>query len=80
LKIEGRLIPDLRVFLKETIVAALNDAQVIELMLNPDGKLFIEPVGEDIKAAGRMIAHDAAAIIDPVAKCISTLAGPCHRL
>nr|WP_272871902.1 P-type conjugative transfer ATPase TrbB [Agrobacterium tumefaciens] len=69
---ERRLIANLRDALGDVIVAALNDLAVVEVMLNPDGKLFIERIGEGIKHAGNMIAHDAEAVIGRVAHALST--------
>lgn len=69
---ERRLIANLRDALGDVIVAALNDLAVVEVMLNPDGKLFIERIGEGIRPAGTMIAHDAEAVIGRVAHALST--------
>ncbi|TNM59844.1 P-type conjugative transfer ATPase TrbB [Aliirhizobium smilacinae] len=69
---ERRLIANLRDALGDVIVAALNDLAVVEVMLNPDGKLFIERIGEGIRPAGDMNAHDAEAVIGRVAHALST--------
>ncbi len=69
---ERRLIANLRDALGDVIVSALNDPRVVEVMLNPDGKLFIELIGEGIAAAGVMVAHDAEAVIGRVAHALST--------
>jgi type IV secretion system protein VirB11 len=41
-------------------------------MLNPDGNLFIERVGQGIAAAGRMASHDAETVIGKVAHALKT--------
>lgn len=69
---ERRLIANLRDALGDVIVAALNDLAVVEVMLNPDGKLFVERIGEGVRPAGKMIAHDAEAVIGRVAHALST--------
>jgi type IV secretion system protein VirB11 len=66
------LIANLRDALGGVIVSALNDPRVVEVMLNPDGKLFIERIGEGITAAGVMTGHDAEAVIGRVAHALST--------
>lgn len=69
---ERRLIANLRDALGDVIVSALNDPRVVEVMLNPDGKLFIERIGEGISVAGVMNGHDAEAVIGRVAHALST--------
>ncbi|MCW8060144.1 P-type conjugative transfer ATPase TrbB [Agrobacterium tumefaciens] len=69
---ERRLIANLRDALGDVIVSALNDPRVVEIMLNPDGKLFIERIGEGITAVGAMVGHDAEAVIGRVAHALST--------
>lgn len=49
-----RLILGLQDALGATVTTALHDPDVVEVMLNPDGNLFIERVGQGIAAAGRM--------------------------
>nr|WP_244427794.1 P-type conjugative transfer ATPase TrbB [Allorhizobium ampelinum] len=66
------MIANLRDALGDVIVAALNDLAVVEVMLNPDGKLFVERIGEGIRPAGDMNAHDAEAVIGRVAHALST--------
>ena len=54
------------------ITAALNDARVVEVMLNPDGRLFIERIGEGMTGAGTMSSHDAEVVIGRVAHALKT--------
>ena len=57
------------------ITAALEDPKVVEVMLNPDGQLFIERIGEGMSLAGRMSAHDAEIVIGKVAHNLKTEVG-----
>lgn len=58
-KLEEALGPQLR--------AALEDPSVVEIMLNPDGRIFVERLGEGICGAGTMLAGTAEIIIGSVA-------------
>ncbi|RYG70678.1 conjugal transfer protein TrbB, partial [bacterium] len=49
-----RLISKLQNALGDQLCAALDDPGVVEIMLNPDGKLFIERLGHGISPAGDM--------------------------
>jgi hypothetical protein len=49
-----RLIRKLQEALGDNLCAALNDDEVVEIMLNPDGRLFIERLGEGVAAAGEL--------------------------
>jgi P-type conjugative transfer ATPase TrbB len=62
-----RLIRKLQVALGEQLCTALDDPDVVEIMLNPDGKLFIERLGRGISAAGDMARASAETIIGSVA-------------
>lgn len=67
-----RLENSLRDALGKTILAALDDPKVVEVMLNPDGNLFIERIGAGMEPAGQMSAHDAEAVIGRVAHALKT--------
>jgi type IV secretion system protein VirB11 len=62
-----RLILCLQDALGATVTTALDDPDVVEIMLNPDGNLFIERGGQGIATAGRMASHDAETVIGKVA-------------
>lgn len=62
-----RLIAKLRTALGERICAALDEPAVVEIMLNPDGKVFIETLGHAISAAGEMSRAAAETVIGSVA-------------
>ncbi|MBB6413825.1 Flp pilus assembly CpaF family ATPase [Mesorhizobium sangaii] len=42
-----------------TICNTVDDALVVEIMLNPDGQLFIEQIGEPITQAGKLASQAA---------------------
>lgn len=61
-----RLVRKLEEALGPQLCAALEDRQVVEIMLNPDGRLFIERLGQGISDAGAMLAGTAEIIIGSV--------------
>jgi len=67
-----RLVLSLQDALGATILAALQESDVVEIMLNPDGNLFIERAGQGIAAAGRMTSHDCEVVIGKVAHALMT--------
>ncbi len=62
-----RLIRKLQEALGDQICSALDDPSVVEVMLNPDGKLFIERLGHGIATAGEMPSGAAEIVIGSVA-------------
>ncbi len=62
-----RLLRKLQDALGEDLCAALDDTSVVEIMLNPDGRLFVERLGEGIAAAGDMQIATAEIVIGSVA-------------
>ncbi len=67
-----RLIAGLGDSLGSTILSALSDDTVVEIMLNPDGQLFIERVGKGMEPSGEMTPHDAQIIMGKVAHALGT--------
>ena len=67
-----RLVLGLQDALGATILAALQESDVVEIMLNPDGGLFIERTGQGVAAAGRMSSHDSEVVIGKVAHALMT--------
>ena len=61
------LISKLENALGDHLCIALDDPSVVEIMLNPDGKLFIERLGHGIAAAGEMTRAAAETVIGSVA-------------
>jgi P-type conjugative transfer ATPase TrbB len=67
-----RLINKLQNALGDHLCVALDDPTVVEIMLNPDGKLFIERLGHGISAAGDMPRASAETIIGSVAHVLNS--------
>ena len=57
-----RLENSLRDALGKTILAALDDPRVVEVMLNPDGNLFIERIGAGMEPARRAVRRIVEAL------------------
>jgi len=51
----------------EEVLSALNAPKTVELMLNPDGKLWVERLGEQTTRLGSMDSGSSRAIIETVA-------------
>ncbi|TPJ52453.1 P-type conjugative transfer ATPase TrbB [Mesorhizobium sp. B2-6-4] len=67
-----RLVRKLREAMGSTICNTLDDSLVVEIMLNPDGQLFVERIGEPITQAGRLAPQAAETIIGTVAHALGT--------
>nr|WP_283950019.1 P-type conjugative transfer ATPase TrbB [Agrobacterium tumefaciens] len=58
--------------LGDQLCVALDDATVVEIMLNPDGKLFIERLGHGVAPAGQLSPAAAEVIIGSVAHALQS--------
>ncbi|AMS45432.1 P-type conjugative transfer ATPase TrbB [Aminobacter aminovorans] len=67
LRSHPRLIRKLQEALGDKLCVALDDPTVVEIMLNPDGRLFIERLGHGVAPAGEMSAATAEIVIGSVA-------------
>lgn len=72
LRSHPRLVRKLQDALGDKICAALDDPAVVEVMLNPDGRLFIERLGHGMTAAGTMLGATAEIIIGSVAHALQS--------
>lgn len=72
LQSHSRLVRKLQDALGERLCVALDDPTVVEIMLNPDGKLFIERLGHGVAAAGEMCASAAETVIGSVAHALQS--------
>lgn len=63
----NRIITKIKRDFGEEILNFLMDDQIIEIMLNDDGLLWIEKLGEDMQCVGEMAEHKALAVITSVA-------------
>ncbi len=62
-----RLVRKLEEALGDSLCATLADPGVVEIMLNPDGRLFVERLGQGIAAAGELSCAAAETVIGSVA-------------
>lgn len=67
LRSHPRLIRKLQEALGDQLCASLEDSDVVEIMLNPDSKLFVEKLGRGMYPAGEMSPSAAEMIIGTVA-------------
>ncbi|MBB3917706.1 P-type conjugative transfer ATPase TrbB [Rhizobium fabae] len=72
LRSHPRLVRKLQEALGEQLCVALDDATVVEIMLNPDGKLFIERLGHGVAPAGEMSSTAAEMVIGTVAHALQS--------
>ncbi|MCM2450317.1 P-type conjugative transfer ATPase TrbB [Agrobacterium vitis] len=72
LRSHSRLVRKLQDALGDQLCVALDDATVVEIMLNPDGKLFIERLGHGVAPAGALSAAAAEVIIGSVAHALQS--------
>ena len=71
---ETRLHEKIRRELGPDFMSALDDQLTIEIMLNPDGELWQERLGEPMKRIGQLSASQADAAIRTVAGCLNKTA------
>jgi P-type conjugative transfer ATPase TrbB len=76
----ARLIRKLQEALGDDLCAALGDDDVVEIMLNPNGRLFIERLGEGIAPAGEMSPASAELIIGAVAHALQSQVDAGHPI
>ncbi|NTA19650.1 P-type conjugative transfer ATPase TrbB [Agrobacterium tumefaciens] len=72
LRSHPRLVRKLQDALGDQLCVALDDATVVEIMLNPDGRLFIERLGHGVLPAGAMTAAAAEVVIGSVAHALQS--------
>ncbi len=75
LRSHPRLVRKLQEALGDQLCVALDDATVVEIMLNPDGKLFIERFGHGVAPAGEMSPAAAEMVIGTVAHALQSEVG-----
>lgn len=72
LRSHPRLVRKLQDALGDELCVALDDASVVEIMLNPDGRLFIERLDHGIAAVGEMSSAAAEIVIGSVAHALQS--------
>jgi len=58
------------------ILTPLDDPKVVEIMLNPDGSLWVDRLGEGMRPTGRIDAVRALTIVNTVAAMLDTVVTP----
>jgi P-type conjugative transfer ATPase TrbB len=58
-----QLVEGLTYNLGPTITEALNDPDVVEVMVNPDGNIWVEKLGEEMKIAGTLGFYQAKDVV-----------------
>lgn len=66
------LLQKLRLELGVTVLEALDNPEVLEIMLNPDGQLWIECFGQPMQVAGSMSALQAESLMGTIAFALHT--------
>ena len=72
LRSHPRLVRKLQDALGDQLCIALDDAMVVEIMLNPDGRLFIERLGHGVAPAGALSTAAAEIVIGSVAHALQS--------
>ena len=70
-----RLMVKLKREIGETIMGALGNPSVLEIMLNPDGKLLVEEFGKGKQQVGTLTQTQAESIVNTVAAMLNTTVG-----
>ena len=78
--IDNRLLASLEHNLGPVIMSALRDPDVVEIMLNPDGKIWIEKLGNEMEAAAEMATEKARLVLSLVASGLDTVITPEHPI
>jgi type IV secretion system protein TrbB len=71
-ELQRRLVETIRYQLGEVICRLLDDPQVIEIMLNSDGRLWVDRLGEGMTSVGSMQSTAAESVISIVASTLRT--------
>ncbi len=72
LRSHSRLVRKLQDALGDQLCVALDDSTVVEIMLNPDGRLFIERLGHGVAEVGVMAPAAAEVVIGSVAHALQS--------
>ncbi|MBW9118382.1 P-type conjugative transfer ATPase TrbB [Rhizobium cauense] len=67
-----RLVTKLQHALGDLVCSALDDPEVVEVMLNPDGKLFVEKSGRGIDLLGELTPSSAETVIGSIAHLLNS--------
>ena len=70
---DARLRAKLRAELGPAVIEALEDPAVVEVILNADGRLWVERHGEPMQPAGSMTAANALSLLGTIASALDTV-------
>ena len=70
---DSRLLANLEHNLGPVVMNGLNDPEVVEIILNSDGTIWIERLGQNMEVAGRMDAAQGRLVISLVASALETI-------
>ena len=73
MQVDPRLLANLEYNLGPIVMAGLNDPEVVEIILNSDGNIWIERLGQNMEVAGRMDAAQGRLVISLVASALETI-------
>ena len=63
MRADARLLENLEYNLGPTVISALRNPDVVEIVLNSDGKLWIERLGHKMEEAGKMDSAQGKLVI-----------------
>lgn len=69
----ARLVEQLRRTFGSTVMPLFSDHSVVEIMLNPDGKILVERHGRGIEEVGSLTSHQARNIVNLAAASLETI-------
>lgn len=75
-----RLISKLRHALGDRLCAAIDDPSVVEIVLNPDGKVFVERLGQGFSPHGQVASAAAEIVIGTVAHALQCAVDTDHPI
>lgn len=75
---DARLLESLEYNCGPLFMEALRDSEVIEVMLNPGGKLWIERYGQDHECIGEILEEQGKQILSLVASALNMTVDACH--
>ena len=67
-----RVLDKLKREMGSSILDLLNQDDVVEIMLNPDGRLWCERIGKEMEVIGEMSSPNAISMMNTIAKLLDT--------
>ena len=72
MRADARLLENLQYNLGTTVMSALRDPDVVEIILNSDGRLWVERLGHKMEQVGEMEAAQGKLVISLIASALET--------